>query len=253
MQVISSRRIVSANGGGRSIARTLAVGIVLLGAGALVAYAVFAGHVLSGLTPSGPRASTELFGGVLIWTFGLTAPAAFGMVGIARVGSAIEHLADRRARPTPALRAQATMPADHPVAVNVHLPGGAWVVPEIVIGPFGAAVIEELPAANMIVSRRPHSWDVRTKGGHVETIDHPLERAARDADRVRAWLAGEDAEHIVKVHAAVVSTDVTIGRTAGCAVILEDQLGAWLASLPAQRSFDHDRRERVISLLRAAT
>lgn len=253
MQVISSRRAVAANGGGRSIAGTLAAGIVLLGAGALVAYAVFAGHVLSGLTPSGPRASTELFGGVLVWTFGLTGPAAFGMVGVARVGSAFETLAHRRARLTPALRAQAAMPVDHAVAVNVRLPGGAWVVPEIVIGPFGAAVIEELPPTTSIVSRGPRSWEVRTKHGHVETIDHPLERAARDADRVRAWLAGEDSEHVVKVHAAVVSKDLTIARTGGCAVISEDQVAAWLTSLPVQRSFDHDRRERVIGLLRAAT
>ncbi len=253
MQVISSRRSFVANSGGRAIARSLAVGCVLLGTGALVAYAVFAGDVLSGLTPSGSGASTKLLGGVLIWTFGLTAPAAFGMVGVARVGTAIVNIVLRRARLTPALRAQATLPVDHAVAINVHLPGGAWVVPEIVIGPFGAAVIEELPKANSIVFRGPRSWEVRTKDGHVETIDHPLTRAARDADRVRVWLGGEDTEHVVKVHAAVVSSDGAVGRTGACAVILEDQVGAWLASLPVQRSFDHNRRERVIGLLRGAT
>lgn len=253
MQVISSQRSFSAHGGDRAIARTLIAGIVLLVAGALVAYAVFVGNLLSGLTSSGPLASTELVGGVLIWTFGLTAPAAFGMVGFARVGTAVEYLSDLHGRSTPALRARATISEDHAVALNVRLPGGLGVIAEIVIGPFGAAVIEEVPAAGSVVSRGPRSWEVRRKDGHVETVDNPLERTTRDADRVRAWLAGEDSEHVVKVHAAVVSGDLAIPRTGGCAVISEDQIAAWLASLPTQRSFDRDRRERVVGLLRAAT
>jgi hypothetical protein len=64
------------------------------------------------------------------------------------------------------------------------------------------------------------------------------------------WFADDDSDYVVKVYAAVVGTDRAVARTPSCAYIGPEQVGAWLASLPPQRSFDADRRERAIKLVR---
>jgi hypothetical protein len=48
-----------------------------------------------------------------------------------------------------------------------------------------------------------------------------------------------------------VGTDPDVARTPTCAYITPEQVGPWLASLPPQRSFDADRRERIIRLVRS--
>ena len=76
--------------------------------------------------------------------------------------------------------------------------------------------------------------------------------AARDAERVRRWLGHDDADFVVKVYAAVVGPAPTVDRTAGCAVLTPDQLGSWIAALPAQRSLTTGRRELILDLVRDA-
>ena len=249
MQIIGSERPMD-SAARAAIIRAFLVGAILLVGATFLAYLVFGTGLLFAFTPTGRATTGQLVTGALAWTFGLTAPAAFGVVGLARVGSAVEHVAARRPRRTPAIRSRKGIPDDHAVASRVRLPDGSRIVPEIVVGPFGAAVIEELPPAGAVVAKGPRSWDVRLADGKVHMIDDPLERASRDADRVRTWLGGEDADHIVKVHAAVVGSDPTVRRTPNCAYIRPEQVGPWLASLPPQRSFDADRRERVIRMLR---
>lgn len=251
MQVIASERPVD-RAARTATLRAFLVGSILLAGASLLAYLVFGTGLLSTFTPSGRATTAQLVAGALAWTFGLTAPAAFGIVGLFRVGSAVESVAARRPRPTPAVRSRDGIPDDHAVATRVRLPDGSRIVPEIVIGPFGAAVIEELPPPGAVVGRGPRSWDVRLADGKVHMIDHPLERAARDAERVRTWFGGEDQDHVVKVYAAVVGTDPKVERTPTCAYITADQVGPWLASLPVQRSFDADRRDRVIRMVRSA-
>lgn len=252
MQVLASER----SGAGRSstpdVARAFAVGGILVAGASILAYLLFTTEFLGRFTPSGRASAAQLMTGALAWTFALTAPAGFGLVGLLRVGAAVERMASRRPRPTPVLRIAHAVADDHAVATRVRLPDGARVLPELVIGPFGAAVIEELPPAGAVVSRGPRSWEVRLADGQVHMIDHPLERATRDAERVRTWFAGDDADHVVKVYAAVVGADPAVARTPMCAYITADQVGPWLASLPPQRSFDTDRRNRVIRMVRAA-
>jgi hypothetical protein len=231
--------------------RAFLVAAILLTGSTFLGYLVFGTGLLSVFTPTGRATTSQMIVGALAWTFALTAPAAFGIVGLFRFGTVIEQLAARRPRPTPALRARQGISDDHAVAVRVRLPDGSRVVPEIVIGPFGAAVIEELPPPRAVLTRGPRSWDVRTTDGRVVMIDHPLERATRDAERVRAWFGGDDADYVVKVYAAVVGTDPQVERTPTCAYIRPDQVRAWLASLPVQRSFDTDRRDRVVRLVRS--
>jgi hypothetical protein len=252
MQVIASERQPAGLAGHADIARALAVGSILVLGASVLAYLVFATEFLGRFMPAGRLTPAQLMTGALAWTFALTAPAGFGLVGLARVGSAVDRIALRRRRPTPAVRVAHAIADDHAVATRVRLPDGSRIVPELVIGPFGAAVIEELPPASAVVSRGPRSWEVRLADGRVHMIDHPLERAARDAERIRTWFADDEADHVVKVYTAVVGTDPAVTRTPQCAYITPDQIGAWLASLPPQRSFDADRRNRIIRIVRAA-
>lgn len=252
MQVIASERARSALPSRFDVARALVVGTSLIVGASLLAYLLFGSGILNRLVPSGRATTSQLITGGLAWTFALTAPAAFGILGLLRMSTAFGRISARRARPTPAVRAARAVADDHAVATRVRLPDGSRIVPELVVGPFGAAVIEELPPAGAIVSRGPRSWDVRLADGRVHMIDHPMTRAARDAERVRVWFAGEDNEHVVKVYAAVVGTDPAVQRSPNCAYIAPDQVGAWLASLPPQRTFDADRRERVLREIRQA-
>ncbi len=84
-------------------------------------------------------------------------------------------------------------------------------------------------------------------------MESPLDRAARDAERVRRWFAHDDQDFLVKVYAAVIAPDTTLPRTPSCAVITKTQIAAWLASLPPQRSLTESRRARLIEDLRAAS
>jgi hypothetical protein len=252
MQVIASERQAAGLAGRADIVRALAVGSILILGASVLAYLVFATEFLGRFMPSGRTSAGQLMTGALAWTFALTAPAGFGLVGLARVGGAVDRMAKRRRRPTPVVRVAHAIADDHAVATRVRLPDGSRVVPELVIGPFGTAVIEELPPAGAVISRGPRSWEVRLADGKVHMIDHPLERAARDAERIRTWFADDESDHVVKVYTAVVGTDSSVTRTPQCAYITPEQVGPWLASLPPQRSFDADRRNRIIRMVRAA-
>ncbi|MCI0584864.1 MAG: hypothetical protein L0227_18570 [Chloroflexi bacterium] len=251
MQVIASERPIAGLPSRFDIARAVVVGGILVVGAAVLGYLIFSTEFLGQFTPSGRANATQLAAGALAWTFALTAPAGFGLVGLARLGSAVERYAARRRPPTPVVAIARTVADDHAVATRVRLPDGSRIVPELVIGPFGAAVIEELPPPGAVLSRGPRSWEVRLADGKGHLIDHPLERAARDAERVRTWFASDDSDHVVKVYAAVVGNDPSVGRIPSCAYIAPDQVGPWLASLPPQRSFDADRRAKIIKLVRA--
>ena len=101
--------------------------------------------------------------------------------------------------------------------------------------------------------RHGDRWEVRVSAGGWMPIENPLERAARDAERVRRWVAHEDRDHVVKVYAAVVSADPSVERTPTCAAVTVDQVPAWLAALPAQRSLTADRQARIAELVTSAT
>jgi hypothetical protein len=94
------------------------------------------------------------------------------------------------------------------------------------------------------------TWEIRTAHGWTPT-EHPLERAARDADRVRYWLNDGDLDFVARVHAALVTSDPSVRRSAGCAVITTEQIPAWIDALPRQRSLSDGRRQRLLALVRA--
>jgi len=148
------------------------------------------------------------------------------------------------------LRALDALPDDVTIATGIAMPDGRP-ISDVVIGPFGAAVVRELPPV-AVTRVREGRWQLRTRRGWI-VIESPLERAARDSERVRRWLAHDDADFIVKVYAAVVGPEPTIPRTTDCAVLTPDQLAPWIAGLPPQRSLTEGRRERLLEYVRDAT
>jgi hypothetical protein len=253
MQVLISSHVLASRPTRRAVATALGVGLALLTAAAALVYLVFIGNFLDRFMPVGRPTTYELVAGALAWTFALTAPAGFGLIGLARIVSAFEKWRARRPRVTPTVRLRRAIGDDHVVATAVRMPDGGRPVPELVLGPFGAAVIEELPPLGAVMSRGPRSWEVRLGNGYIRTIDNPLERAAHDAERVRGWLSPDDADYVLKVYAAVVGKDAAkLERTPNCAVIAPTQVAEWLSTLPVQRSIDAGRRERIVRDIRAA-
>jgi hypothetical protein len=245
MQVItprSTRRVPR----GTIVVGTL-VGAVLLVGGLSVAWLTFGTPFMSHFSPSGRLGPTQFLTGMLAWSFALIAPAAFLMAGVARLVTVVDSVMSSRPKPTPVARLAKQLGEDYVVATRLRLPDGR-VIPDLVLGPFGAAVIEQAPPPGA-VRRHGDAWEVRTDRGWMP-MESPLDRATRDAERVRSWFTHDDRDFLVKVYAAVISPNESLQRTASCAVITPAQIQAWILSLPAQRSLTPSRRESLVELLR---
>ena len=225
------------------------VGAILLVGGLFLGWLVFATPVLSGLAPTGVRTSaSQLAVGAAVWGFGLVAPASFAIVGALRLGL-VARAVSAKSKPRATTRLVSAIDDEHTCANDVRLPDGR-VVRNLILGPFGLAVLLELPPAHAM-RHQGMSWEVRGPNGRWSHFENPLERAARDAERVRRWVASAERDFVVKVYAAVVTDDATIGRTTGCAVVRADEIPAWLTSLPRARALTEDRREGLIEEIRA--
>jgi hypothetical protein len=224
------------------------VGAVLLVGGLSIGWLAFATPFIQAFTPAGRPGTSQIIAGMLAWAFALIAPATFIIVGVARIVTVVDSVSALRPKPTPASRLARVLGEEYVVASRVRLPDGR-IVPEMIIGPFGLAVLEELPPAE---ATRHHNqqWEVRTREGRWISISNPLEKASRDADRVRRWLGGDEQDFVVKVYAAVISDDASLPRIPTCAVITVDQIQAWLTALPPQRSLNETRREKLVSMVR---
>jgi hypothetical protein len=226
------------------------VGVFLLGGGLVLAYLTLGTSFLGQFTPMGHATTTQLVTGAIAWSFALTAPALFTIVGLVRLLGVVELVGSTRPRKSRTSRLAASLSDDYVVASRVTLPDGR-VVPELVIGPFGAVVVEELPPLGAM-RHRGTAWEVRTADGHWRAMEHPLDRASRDAERVRRWFEHDERDHVVKVYAVVVAPDGAIERSATCAVVTPEQLPSWISSLPAQRSLNASRRQTLVELVREA-
>jgi hypothetical protein len=101
------------------------------------------------------------------------------------------------------------------------------------------------------VTRRQGSvWEVRRADGKWVPLEQPVERTARDAERLRRWIGAEERDFLVKVYAAFVTEDPAIGRTATCAVIGPNEVAGWLSALAPQRSLYDTRREALVGRVR---
>ena len=224
------------------------LGALFIVGGLALAYVAFATPFLDLALPSGRPDAIQTAIGITIWAVALVAPAGFVLAGANRLARNLASARSRAPRRSIALKELNSLPDDITVASGLTLSDGRG-VSELVIGPFGAAVIRELPPS--IVTRiQGDNWQVRGARGWI-SLENPLERATRDAERVRRWLA-EDDDFLVKVYSAVVGPDPAVARTAACAVLTPGQLAAWIAALPAQRGLTPGRHSRVLDLVRAA-
>jgi hypothetical protein len=227
---------------------TIVGGLLLVG-GLALAWLAFATPLVRGLTPSVVRPSPDqMIVGAIVWGLSLVVPSCFAIVGAMRLFAVVATIL---ARPTTgAIGSVAQALGDEYVAAAlVRLPDGR-AIRNVVVGPFGVAVIGELPSPKNL-RRDDSTWKIRRPDGRWTPFENPLERTARDAERLRHFIAADDRDFIVKVYAAVVVGKQEFTRTAACAAIGPDQIPAWLASLPPQRSLNADRRDDVVERIRS--
>jgi hypothetical protein len=247
MQVIASRRgrprpisVVGVLFGGLGGAILLVLGVVL-------GWFVFATPILHGFTVPPRPTMGEMAIGAFVWTTAIVLPAALVIGGCVRLVVTTERLARFRARRGAATGLGSVLGAEYIVATDVILPDGA-VIPEIVVGPHGAAVIETAPPPS-VTRHRDERWEALFRDRGWLPMENPLDRASRDAERVRRWFASDDRDFVIHVHAALVTADKSLERSATCATISRDEVAPWLLSLPAQRSFSALRREYVAGVI----
>ena len=224
-----------------------AAGTILIVAGLTFEFATL-------LTPYFDRVANGRFGGsagpssAAAWFAAVVLGAVFLGVGAARLAGLLADVRSGAAANPVILPAH---DSDAPVmALNVDV-GDGRPIPKLVVGQFGAAVIRDLPDASVARHQGPY-WEAMSDQGWVR-IESPLDRAARDAERVRRWFAHDERDYVVRVYAAVVTRDPALPRTPTCAVISESQLEPWLRSLPVQRSLNDGRRAQVLAMLRRRT
>lgn len=223
------------------------VGAAWLGIAGAAAWLVFATPLLARLLDLGTSSPVVPVTGAMALALALTAPAAFAVVGIARLGGALGHArAARRATPPVARRAK-LLPDGCTVIPHVRLPDGRR-IPDVVVGPHGVAFFESLPPA-AAARRTGERWEVRFADRTWRPIENPLQRAARDADRLRRHLEAQERDFVVRVQAAVLGDPRAVGRTDACPVVAPDDVPAWLAALPAQRGLSPDRLARLLEVL----
>lgn len=224
------------------------VGTCLIVGGLMLAYVAFATPLLTAVLPPGRPSAGQMAVGMAIWAAALVAPAAFLLAGTNRLARMLASLRRHEPHGSRIARSLAPLGADIMVASGVILPDGRS-VSDLVVGQFGAVVLRELPPPQL-TRIQDGRWQLRTHRGWIP-LEDPLERASRDADRVRRWLAHDDADFVVKSYAAVVGTDPTVARTSTCAVLTPDQVPAWIAALPPQRSLTAGRRQQIFDTVRS--
>lgn len=218
----------------------------LVAAGLTMGFLTLATPGVSSLFP-GSRANTLPV--LVIWGLAMIAGGSLLFAGTNRLAIIVASVRPRTKRRSPVVAALGSLPPDVVVATDV-MPTAGRPIPEIVIGPFGVAVIHELGRPTTI-RQIGTAWERRTREGWVPT-EHPLDRAERDAERVRHWLTHGDLDFIVRVHAALITPDASMLRSPLCAVITEAQIPAWIAALPRQRSLTDSRLQQLVARVRTA-
>ncbi|HEX5828850.1 MAG TPA: hypothetical protein VFY23_15095 [Candidatus Limnocylindrales bacterium] len=247
MQVIAAD-VPSARRDRLRVARSAATAALLLLAGAMLAWLCLGTQLVHQFIPTGRPSTFEVAMGILAWGFTILVPAAFVIIGMARMAGVVDAIASLR--PTAVTpRLAGALGQDHLAATDLLLPGGRR-IHELVLGPFGIVVLGEVPPPS--ISRHVGTrWEVRDGRGHWIPVEAPVDRASRDAERVRGWLMTHDRDFLVRVYAAVVTDDARATRSPSCAVVAPKDLAAWLQALPVQRGLTAERRERVVELIRS--
>jgi hypothetical protein len=246
MQMISTPR--SDRRLGSVVVGTL-VGAALVAVGLGFAFLVLETPLVTRLVPVGRSGSNEFAGAILVFALALIACAGLSVAGTNRLAATVASVRARAVGRTPVVRMLSSLPADVMVATDVT-PNSGRPIPELVVGPFGVAVVHELGPRESI-RRVGDTWETRTPDGWMPT-EYPLERVNRDAERVRRWLTESDLDFVVRVYGALVTTDTSIPRSPLCAVITPAQIPAWFEALPKQRCLTAGRRNHLLARIRGA-
>ena len=220
-------------------------GLVAVGLG--LAFLVIETPLVAMLVPGSLTGSSQVTSATLVWALALAAGAALLVAGTNRLAITVASVGRRAAGRSAVMRVMGRLPEDVVVTAGV-VPDHGRPIPELVIGPFGVAIVHEMEGRDRL-RQAGQGWETRTREGWVPT-EPPLDAVARDTDHVRYWLTHGDLDFVVRIYAALVTPDATMARSALCAVISEDQIPAWLAALPRQRSFSAGRRNRLLTRIR---
>jgi hypothetical protein len=230
------------------IGTLLGAGLVAAGLGFayLTLTTPFVSHLLPGMRPG----STPAAIGMAVWSLAIVTGGALLVAGTNHLAAIAATLRGYSVPATPVARALRSLPDEIVVATGIT-PNEGRPIPELVIGPFGVAIVHEIGPRGS-TRRIGASWETRTADGWMPT-ENPLDRVARDAERVRRWLTQGDLDFVVRVYAALVVPDGSIPRSPLCAVITPDQIPEWIAALPSQRSLSAGRRHHLLAFVRTAT
>lgn len=246
MQVIAAPQFVPLSDR-LALARSVLVATLMVVAGASLAWLLVATPIIDVLIPSGRPSGAQVAVDILAWFVAIVVPAGLLLIGVSRMAETFEAVRALRPRLlSPELRD--ALGPEHVAVTDLLVPGGRR-VHELVLGPFGIAVFGEVPPASVSRHVGPR-WEIRGERGRWIPIEAPVDRASRDAERVRGWLASDDRDFLVRVYAAVVTDDERVQRTPSCAVVASRDVAGWLGALPAQRGLTAERRERLAGLLR---
>ena len=231
----------------RIVSDTL-LGATLVAVGLTFAFMVVATPLVASLVP-GSRGGNQVTIAMLVWALSLIAGGALLVAGTNLVAATLASVRSHARHLSPVLRAMAQLSPEVVVATGI-VPHDERPIPELVIGPFGVAVVHALESSDSI-RQVGVSWEAHTREGWRPT-EHPIDRVARDAERVRHWLTNGDLDFVVRVYAALVTSDLTLARSPLCAVITPEQIPAWIAALPRQRSLSAGRRHHLLARVREA-
>ena len=233
---------------GSPLARTL-VGAGLVAAGITIAFLAIGTPFASRLTSAGEATPSPSSFPLLVSAFAVIAGAAMLVAGTNWLAVTVASVRSRGNHGSTLVRAIAERLPDA-VVVSRVVPGEGRPIPELVIGPFGVVVTQAV-GPREVIRGVGGSWEVRTADGWVPS-EHPLDRVARDAERVRRWLANGDLDFVVRVYAVIIAPDGSIPRSAQCAVVSADQVPEWIGSLPRQRSLTTSRQAQLAARARKA-
>ena len=225
-----------------------ALGGCFVAAGLGLAFLTLETPLATSLVPSRPG-SPQVEIALAVWALALVAGGALLVAGTNRLASIAAAVRSGPPRRSAVAAVLGSLPADVVVATDV-VPTEGRPIPELVVGPFGVAVVHELGRRD-VIRQVGTSWERTTRDGWVPS-EHPLDLAERDAERVRHWLTNGDFDFVVRVHAALITADASMMRSPLCAVITQAQIPDWIASLPRQRTLSDGRRQQIVARVRGA-
>ena len=229
--------------------RSLVVALAMVGVGGFLGWILLDTPIVLSLMPAGRGSPGATAAGITAWVLAIAVPASLLVFGMARIAGVLERWTGRFPRRPDLTLRQALAPGRSAVA-DLVLPDGRR-IHEVLIGPFGAVVLGDVPPPEF--SRTDGiRWELLSSRHDWVPVEPPAERAARDADRLRSWFVAEDRDFVVAVQAVLATDDPRVHGTAACPVIGTQDLAGWVAALPAQKSLIPTRLDRLHAMVKVA-